>query len=71
MTTEQTELQRILEEIDRVTESSAMSKREAVEFLERLISECESRCEALEEELNGEEDDEDEEDDDEDEKKAD
>jgi hypothetical protein len=67
MATEQTELQRILEDINRVIEPSAMSKKEAVEFLEQLISECESQCEALQEELDGE-DDEEEDDEGEDEK---
>jgi translation initiation factor 2B subunit (eIF-2B alpha/beta/delta family) len=61
MANEQTELQRILDDINRTIEPSAMSKKEAVEFLEQLISECESQCEALQEELDGEdEDDEDE-----------
>lgn len=45
--------QRILLDIDSITEPSQMSQQQAVEFLEELIADLETRVEAINEEMEG------------------
>lgn len=49
--TPQEHIYKILIMIDEVTEPSQMSKEEALDFLESLCTDLESRCEALRDEL--------------------
>lgn len=41
----------LLEDIDRATEPSEMSKAEALDWLETMIGDLQSRCDALREEM--------------------
>lgn len=45
-------MQSLLSEIDTATAPSQMSKAEALEFLERLLTELECRCDALRDEIS-------------------
>jgi hypothetical protein len=42
---------KILEEIDRITEPSVMSQGEALEFLERLSTEIETRIDGIKDDM--------------------